>query len=70
VSKLSYALYLTHYTVIPAAAFVAARLTSASAGATYAITFLALYLGFSFVFATILHFLVEKPFLILKDRIA
>lgn len=70
VSKLSYALYLTHYTVIPAAAFFAARLTSASAGMTYALTFLALYLGSSFVFAAILHFSVEKPFLILKDRIA
>lgn len=70
VSRLSYALYLTHYTVIPAAAVVAGRLTNESAGASYVFTFLALYLGLSFGFAVILHFLVEKPFLILKDRIA
>lgn len=70
VSRLSYALYLTHFTVIPAAALFAARLTSAPTGVAYVLTFLALYLGFSFVFAAILHFLVEKPFLMLKDRIA
>jgi peptidoglycan/LPS O-acetylase OafA/YrhL len=70
VSRLSYALYLAHYTVLPAAALTAARLAGASAGAAYALIFVALYLAFSFGLAALLHFLVEKPFLILKERIA
>ncbi len=68
-SRLSYALYLTHYTVIPAAALGSAQLAGAAGSAGYALVFLTLYLAYAFGFAVLLHLVVEKPFLILKDRI-
>lgn len=69
VSRLSYALYLTHYTVIPAALLGAAQLAGAAAGVLHGLAFIALYLGYALLFSLLLHFLVEKPFLLLKDRI-
>ena len=60
VSRLSYSLYLVHFALIP--------LTLVLANATSVQLFWPLYLLFSFSSALLLHFLVEKPFLILKDR--
>lgn len=70
ISRLSYALYLTHYTVIPAALFLSSRITGTSSGILYVMWFLSLYITLSFFFSVILHFLIEKPFLLLKDRIS
>ncbi|MES2262827.1 MAG: acyltransferase [Pseudomonadota bacterium] len=68
ISKLSYALYLTHYTMIPAAARAAGALVGAASGIMYGTAFLLCYLVFSFAFSVLLHFIVEKPFLLLKER--
>jgi len=32
------------------------------------LSFFAMYIGLSFLISLLLHYLVEKPFLILKDR--
>jgi peptidoglycan/LPS O-acetylase OafA/YrhL len=70
VSKLSYTLYLVHYALIPAATALSAvllRWSEPSALARFAL-FLPIYLGLSFVAAAALHYLVEKPFLALRDH--
>ena len=72
VSKLSYALYLTHYAVIPAVEVALASVIDPST--TPRAVQLALlfppYLAASFATAAALHYLVEKPFLLLRDRTA
>jgi peptidoglycan/LPS O-acetylase OafA/YrhL len=63
-ARLSYSLYLVHYPLVPLALKVAE--TSGLSTAGYWIA----YLATSLLFACLVHFSVEKPFLILKDRIA
>ena len=60
ISRLSYSLYLVHFALIP--------LTLVLVSVTSSLLFWPLYLLFSFGGALLLHFCVEKPFLILKDR--
>lgn len=60
VSRLSYSLYLIHFALIPLTLVLASIITP--------LLFWPLYILFSFGGALLLHFLVEKPFLILKDR--
>lgn len=68
VSRLSYALYLTHYALIPAAlAILDAALGSATPLACF-VVFLPIYLALSFAAAAVLHYAVEKPFLALRDH--
>ena len=69
ISRLSYALYLIHYPLVPAALLLAGQVAGAQAGALFEAAFLTLYLGASLLFAAILHFAVEKPFLLLKARL-
>jgi len=70
VSKLSYTLYLVHYALIPAATALADAAfgeATRSPLARFAL-FLPIYLALSFVGAAVLHYLVEKPFLVLRDH--
>jgi peptidoglycan/LPS O-acetylase OafA/YrhL len=68
VSKLSYTLYLVHYALIPAATALAdAAFGEPSSPLARFAVFLPIYLVLSFVGAALLHYLVEKPFLVLRD---
>ncbi|PHR55536.1 MAG: hypothetical protein COA43_15220 [Robiginitomaculum sp.] len=60
VSRLSYALYLIHFPLIP----LALALTLPNAP----LSFWGIYMIFAFAGALVLHFLVEKPFLKIKNR--
>ena len=62
VSRLSYALYLVHYPLIPFALFC-----SHEAGSSL-LVFWTVYLATSFLVAWVLHRYVEKPCLEIRDR--
>lgn len=63
-ARLSFALYLVHYPLLPLTIVLARTSGAPTAG------YWAIFLGLSLLFACLVHFSVEKPFLILKDRIA
>ena len=65
VAILSYSLYLVHMTVIPAAFTLSEGLNTAIMGRSFPniCGFIGFYIGFSVLAALILHFAVEKPFL-------
>ncbi len=65
VARLSYCLYLVHMPLIP----LALAWTVAEGEPTAFAPFMAAFLGLSFAVALLLHYVVEKPFLVLKDRI-
>lgn len=67
IARLSYAVYLTHYTTIDASAAWAGALLGGTSG--FIPLFLFFYLSLSFAYAIALHLLVERPFLRLKARI-
>ncbi|CAN7680555.1 acyltransferase [Pseudoduganella sp. LjRoot289] len=72
VAKLSYALYLVHYPLIePAAQLCQALLGSAAqaAPALASLLFLLLYCAMSWTAAWLLHVSLERPFLLLRDRL-
>jgi len=60
-ARLSYCLYLVHFPLLPAA--------QAWAGGS-ALLFWAIYLSLSITVAWLIHRLVEKPFLDIKNRLA
>lgn len=60
ISRLSYALYLIHFPLIP--------LTLALTPHSAPLSFWVIYTALAFMGALILHFSVEKPFLIIKDQ--
>jgi len=60
ISRLSYALYLIHFPLIP----LALALTFPEAP----LSFWVIYMALAFTGALLLHFTVEKPFLIIKNR--
>jgi peptidoglycan/LPS O-acetylase OafA/YrhL len=62
VSRLSYSLYLVHFPLIPLCMAIAPPAHAASAA------FWIVYAAISFAGAAWLHFAVEKPFLLLKDK--
>ena len=64
VARLSYSLYLVHYPLVPLA------LVIAQSGEYRSLLFWTAYLGLSAVYACLLHFSVEKPFLLLKNKLA
>lgn len=66
-AKLSYALYLAHFTTIELATRMAG-LDQTTTGAAVAL-FVSVYVGLSFLYAILLHLLVERPFLRLKARV-
>jgi peptidoglycan/LPS O-acetylase OafA/YrhL len=64
IARLSYCLYLVHLPAVPlAAAMAGGNVKSPS-------LFWIAYLAVSIAFAVVLHFGVEKPFLVVKDRLA
>lgn len=70
VSKLSYTLYLVHYALIPVATALVDTAFAWASPSTLArfLLFLPIYLGLSFAAAAVLHYLVEKPCLLLRDH--
>lgn len=72
IARLSYSLYLVHLLLIPAVQAAVGPMADArgwSAGAQFA-AFLPVYLVASTAAALLLHYGVEKPFLLLKERLA
>ncbi len=67
-ARVSYPLYLIHMALIPLCWALVGATPAEGGGALLA--FLPVYLAVSFVVSVAIHFLVEKPFLILKDRLA
>jgi peptidoglycan/LPS O-acetylase OafA/YrhL len=63
-ARLSYCLYLVHYPLVPLAVAIA------RGGEFPVVSFWITYLAVSFAVACLLHFSVEKPFLVLKDKLA
>ena len=70
VAQLSYALYLVHHALIPGTMALSGWTLGAAATTPLArfLAFLPLYLAASFAAAAALHYLIEKPFLVLRDR--
>ncbi|WP_281347582.1 acyltransferase family protein [Marinicella rhabdoformis] len=69
VSVLSYALYLTHYAVLPWTYRLHIAYIFSEEAWVHASTFALIYIGLTVIFSLILHYIVEKPFLILKARL-
>lgn len=70
-SKISYSLYLVHLMLIPGVLVLvrsAAGFETLSAGAQFVI-FLPVFATISITASLVLHYAVEKPFLVIKDRI-
>lgn len=68
VAILAYSLYLVHLPLLPLAQLLAPRWEHATPGVQF-LLFLPGYLLLSFGAAILLHLIVEKPFLLVKDRI-
>jgi len=70
-ARISFSLYLIHLTLLPAVrqALDAAVGLDTLAPAVQALVFLPVFALVSVAAALLLHYLVEKPFLLLKDRI-
>lgn len=67
VARISYPLYLVHMVVIPLAWAIIGGTPAASAG--HLALFLPVYLACAFAASLAIHFAIEKPFLMLKDRL-
>lgn len=65
IARLSYCLYLVHLPLIP----LAQRWAGGDGAPSTFLPFMAAFLTLSFGAALLLHYLVEKPFLELKDRL-
>jgi peptidoglycan/LPS O-acetylase OafA/YrhL len=68
---ISYSVYLTHMTIVPPALHVTKLATSGREMAPLAefLVFLGPFVVFACASGLLLHFVVEKPFLLLKDRV-
>ena len=62
-ARISYSLYLIHLPLVPLTLVLAGRVTPDRFS-----VFLLVFCGISYIAAVVLHYVVEKPFLILKDR--
>ena len=67
IARISYPLYLIHMVLIPLCWHLAGTEPANGGGAL--ITFLPIFFAVSFVTATAIHFVVEKPFLLLKSML-
>jgi peptidoglycan/LPS O-acetylase OafA/YrhL len=65
-ARISYSLYLVHLPLVPLAALLVTVLTGSEPRFG---SFILIFILLSIMVATILHFAVEKPFLLIKDRI-
>jgi peptidoglycan/LPS O-acetylase OafA/YrhL len=68
IAVLSYALYLVHNTVFPWVNQLHQRWIMSETAWIHALTFFAFYLVLSCLLSLALHYLIEKPFLRIKDR--
>jgi peptidoglycan/LPS O-acetylase OafA/YrhL len=70
-SVLSYSVYLVHMMLVPLALEVTSRVYSGESASAlvHFLVFLPVFIILSLFVGALLHFSVEKPFLILKDRI-
>ncbi|MEZ5471368.1 MAG: acyltransferase [Marinicella sp.] len=69
ISVLSYAWYLAHYTVLPWVYRLHRGYIRSEEPWIHTLSFLAIYVGISLLFSLLLHYLIEKPFLLWKDRV-
>jgi len=65
-ARVSYTLYLVHFPLIPLSIKMA---TDIAPGESAFLAFFMIYVALSVVAALLLHYLVEKPFLLVKDRV-
>jgi peptidoglycan/LPS O-acetylase OafA/YrhL len=65
-ARISYTLYLVHFPLIPLSVKMA---TDIAPGESVFLVFFTIYVTLSLVAALSLHYLVEKPFLLIKDRV-
>lgn len=68
IAKLAYPLYLVHLMIVPLAKVICTSVFT-TVGSVSFMPYFMVYLALSFLAAMTLHFLVEKPFLLLKDRV-
>ncbi len=69
IAVLSYALYLVHYAVLPWVLRLHKQHIYNETSWIHALSFLLIYLGLTAMVSLLLHYLIEKPFLVLKDRL-
>lgn len=69
ISVLSYSWYLAHYTVLPWVYRLHRNHIYSEEPWIHAASFFSIYLAVSITFSLLLHYLIEKPFLIWKERI-
>ncbi len=69
ISVLSYALYLTHYAVLPWVHQLHKKHVYSEVPWVHGMTFFVVYIFITLALSLILHYLVEKPFLLIKDRL-
>lgn len=71
IAVLSYSIYLIHLMLAPLAGALSSALLPAGSHSPWVqfLAFLPVFVGLSVAVAMVLHFIVEKPFLLLKDRI-
>ena len=69
ISVLSYALYISHYAVLPWTNKLHKTYIQSEEAWIHAGAFFAIYLTLSILFSLGLHYAIEKPFLILKSRL-
>lgn len=65
-ARISYTLYLIHFPLIPGSIALAGAIAPEGSEFTF---FFWIFVAWSLIAALALHYLVEKPFLLLKDRI-
>lgn len=68
IAKIAYPLYLCHLLIIPLATVITHAILLPE-DPLYFYAFFLIYLGLSITFASALHLLIEKPFLLIKDRL-
>lgn len=69
IAVLSYSLYLSHMAILPWLYKLHKYWIRSEEAWVHSLTFFIMYIGLSLALALILHYLVEKPFLIIKDRL-
>lgn len=71
IAKLSYALYLVHYPMIRVTKLLLSKINLPNEMPYISeISFFLVYLGLSWICACLLHFLLEKPFLLMRNRLS
>ncbi|WP_223786759.1 acyltransferase family protein [Marinicella meishanensis] len=69
IAVLSYSLYLVHYALLPWVVRIHKTYIRSEEAWIHIGSFMALYLGMTLLGSLLVHYLVEKPFLIWKDRL-